>query len=367
MPAPRSEAVASPRADEPPSPRTRPRPPARLHSPAFTLIELLVVITIIALLIGLLLPAVTSARRLGRQAVCMSNLRQFSISTASYALDFSGLFPAYSWTPTNSPTTFPDLVQPPGTIASAAHSAQATDIIRRRAPLAANFAFVYNWSPSIDYGHLVLLDYMAVEIPVPIAACPEDRPLRLWQSDIPGFNAGVFGQQQPDFQGFGGSVMLAKPFSSSYESPPAIYDRSEPGNRITQSPLSHYAYGISGRTKFGAMRLDQVTFPSLKVHMNDSHARHGRRALFFAHPDASQPILHFDGAVLERKTRDSGRGWHPNAPLNTAITTTIVYSPFRWEPKTSNGAATESFFGHYRWTRGGLRGVDFGREVIGVQ
>ncbi len=60
---------------------------------AFTLIELLVVISIIALLIGILLPALGAARSTARQAACLSNLRQINIGLAAYATDFQGYLP----------------------------------------------------------------------------------------------------------------------------------------------------------------------------------------------------------------------------------------------------------------------------------
>jgi prepilin-type N-terminal cleavage/methylation domain-containing protein len=59
---------------------------------AFTLIELLVVIAVIALLVSILLPALSAARESGRQAQCLSNIRQLAIAAATHANDFKGAY-----------------------------------------------------------------------------------------------------------------------------------------------------------------------------------------------------------------------------------------------------------------------------------
>jgi prepilin-type N-terminal cleavage/methylation domain-containing protein/prepilin-type processing-associated H-X9-DG protein len=70
-----------------------PRRPIRRPA-GFTLIELLVAIGIIALLMGLLLPALVRARDAGRRAKCLSNLRQIGQGMAAYIAEFKGRTPA---------------------------------------------------------------------------------------------------------------------------------------------------------------------------------------------------------------------------------------------------------------------------------
>ena len=55
------------------------------RSHGFTLIELLVVIAIIALLMGILMPALSRVREYGKRSVCRSNLRQLTVAWIMYA------------------------------------------------------------------------------------------------------------------------------------------------------------------------------------------------------------------------------------------------------------------------------------------
>lgn len=81
-----------------------PHSPRRWVHPGFTIIELLVVISIIALLIGLLLPALAGARKSAQRVTCSSNLRQTGVAMESYTQDYKGVFPVARPIPSPFPT-----------------------------------------------------------------------------------------------------------------------------------------------------------------------------------------------------------------------------------------------------------------------
>lgn len=357
----------------------------------FTLIELLVVIAIIALLIGILLPALGEARKSGRLTLCLSSMKQLGTSVHSYAADYQDKLVSFTVTPaTADRLTYPNL-QDGFTDDLAGAARQAVDIIRRRTG-DDDFPVPGNWIPHVLYTHLVLQDYLAARLPEKSVVCPEDR-VRLQWHDIQGFRAGNYPvpthpydpMNPPPLGNPTDSEQYRWSFSSSYEFIPASYspdkrvDPAPAGNTVSQGGF-HYLYSQAGRTNIlGKRKLSEVAFPSSKVHLMDSMARHfGKRSQFYAHPTARVPLLSFDSSVNVKRTGaatydttalrwvggPANPGFDPNNPAAT-FPLAFMYNPdTRYEAPTRNGAASESVNGFYRWTREGLKGVDFGGPEV---
>lgn len=321
----------------------------------FSLIELLVVIAIIALLVSLLVPALASARRTARTAACMSNQHQYAVALTGYALDYKDAVGTYSWKPGATPSQWPELRIPlpvTGANRSLASCSQVIDIIRRRTGDVSMSldASMSRYMPHQRYSHLVLLDYLNETLPSPTMICPEDAFRREMQRD-PG--KPIEGEREyPVFY----------PYSAGYIYTASAYSQDTSKNGGTVVPATYHTIVDFGSQPLGGRTLAEVAFPSAKVFMFDEYDRHvSKKPLFYAYPQAAQPLLYFDASVRSLRTRDANLGWNPDIPSQTTF---FYYPDSLRDPPTLSGNAYEPVHVYYQWTRNGLRGIDTnGREV----
>jgi hypothetical protein len=302
-------------------------------------------------------------RQAGRKAICMSNLKQFGIAFANYETDFQGRIASFTW---RAGVDY-------GFGGSAADDTQAAanqavDIFRRRAERT-DISQITGWTPFVLYSHLVLNDFLQQRLPEPMVACPEDRIRLLWQNSEPAgsddHGAGFFAlvERPPG----NANQDQRWPYSSSYSLVPCAYSPDAATSTIptvTQHLLEHRMYQMgNGNTRLGTRKFSDISFPNGKVALFDFNQRHaGKKWLFYAYDEVTQPLLMWDSSVSDRKTSQSNPGFQPNSPSSAQPTRNIYTPDSNWEPPCRNGAATEIVTGRYQWTREGLRGLDFGSD-----
>jgi prepilin-type N-terminal cleavage/methylation domain-containing protein len=337
---------------------------------AFTLIELLVVIAIVALLIGLLLPAIGKARKSTRVVICASNMRQVGMGLQNYAGDSKGWLGVFSWQPNTALSIWPDLNNAGS--AYLAHAYQAVDIERHvcgDSPATQPAITDRMLSRNYSYLPLVFGGYLADGLPNRAVVCPDDRDAIIWQRNYSLNPSNPYditsGTPDPD-PGASAAFHRFLAFWSTYQTVPAAWsNQTGPGSLsqadqpVLDNHLLYYWYP-AGTQYFFNTTMDKVSFPSSKVYLFDLFDRHmSKREIFHAYPDAKQPLVFFDGSVNLKRTGDSNPGWNPLDPTGSQPTR-YYYTPSPGEPATLSGAPSEAIIGYYRWTRCGIKGVDFG-------
>ncbi len=364
-------------------------------SKGFTLIELLVVIAIIALLIGILLPAIGKARDTAKNVLSQTRMRQLTQGGANYAADNSDRVFTYTWrgppngdggffNPNDTNRTIVFFNMPDGKTRTAtsdqeAASWQQTEILMRvTGRIDGNNRF-QNFAGRLAhrrYSHIVLLDYLTNTQPEPIAASPFDRNQLEWQAQPTVIDASNNIPYAPgsDFAGYDDpagwtneGVRQRWPFASSFQTVPAAWNTDGINGAPTYIPISTTPHLMQGGNAIplGGRRYTQVAHPSGKVLQFEEFDRFsGRRELYFAYPDAQTNLSFFDGSVRRERTADANPGWNPNTPNQEWRQRYVPLHTFPL-PKTGLGGNEPEYCQRFRWTRYGLKGIDFGGAEIG--
>jgi prepilin-type N-terminal cleavage/methylation domain-containing protein/prepilin-type processing-associated H-X9-DG protein len=117
----------------------------------FTLVELLVVIGIIALLISILIPALTKAKTVAQRAACLSNLRQLSYATLMYINANRGVFPPHKQTLADPTSFWGDCIMPYLASGNAVNPKPFDDPAQGSETVGENFAV---WQFAYDCDHI---------------------------------------------------------------------------------------------------------------------------------------------------------------------------------------------------------------------
>jgi len=216
---------------------------------------------------------------------------------------------------------------------------------------------------------LVLVDggyFGSDKLPEASVACPQDAPTQLWQKTAPDQIESLVAQRLAPADGTAQYRQIL-PYWSSYQLVPAVWATDTGPQIISQATNDYRLYAFSPATsRFRNRRIDDFVFPGGKVVYFDLFDRHSscKQTVFHGYPTSKQPLGFADGSVQMKRTGDANKGWNPNNPTSLTATTQYFYKPIdNGDPPSRSGTAVGDLVtGYYRWTRWGVRGVDFGGQ-----
>ena len=345
----------------------------------FTLLETAAVVGMVTLLLGVLAPAVKSARTQARGSASAANLMAIGQGTAMYALDHEGRLFTYTWRGPRPPEILVFYMMPDGKTRAASDDQEAiswqnTEILMRRT---GRFGGEHNFQrftgrlATRRYSHLVLMDYLDQPFPSGMWADPDDANLLQWQANpldvtinnnipyAPGSDTAGF-DDPGGWSPFG--VRQRWAYASSYQRTVSAWNPDGIGGTPAYIPIAFtphlFAPFGSGQIDLPAgRRFSEIAFPSAKVHMFEEFDRRQAGSPYFGYDHAAPLKVMFDGSINDRPSGEANPSWNSSQGKREWRQT---YVPIHTFPIPLDGLGSTTLLSQrYRWTVGGLKGVDY--------
>ena len=316
---------------------------ARPRGLGFTLIELLVVISIIALLIGLLLPALSQARKAARFSHCLGNLRNIATGQETYSSEFRGVI----------------ATGVPPEIMKKSETGLATDVIGSRPAWNLPFDRLATWREGPDdggfemggslnytwmqrYWFIGMAKYVANEnakysVYAECYYCPDDR----YYKD---YREALLDKEESRLNRISyllSDTMFWDPGMFTDENWDEILDAEQlaegnTGDADDQTPGRRY------------LKMDEVKHPTSKVSTFEVNAFHEKGNYGYNVREMQSTALFFDGHAAKVSASSN----EPNDELYLEIPCKMMYTD---EPPQSD----DPLWWYFSNTRDGVRGRDF--------
>lgn len=346
----------------------------------FTLIELSAVVGIVTLVTATLAPGIKSTRMKAQARGSESNLMQIGQGSDMYGMDHAGRIFSYTWRAGVAYTLPEGKTRTYATDAIAA-SGQNEEILERLTGRISGEYAIKNYVGRLPHRrlrHLVLVDYLHLEPTDPRFADPADANQFLWQANPLDIGAGsgvpyapesdTVGYDQEGIEGWEVTAVRQRwPFSTSYEGTVAAWQ----GDGLNgwqslhipiQSTPNLFQAGGDPQLADGRNLLE-VVFPGAKVHLFEEFDREQAGSPYFGYDHARPAKLMFDGSVNEWASGAARPSWNP---ADNKVEWRQAFIPLHTYPFPLEGPGSNPILSQrYRWTLGGLKGVDYPQPLMG--
>ena len=344
----------------------------------FTLLETAAVVGVVSLLVGVLAPAVKMTRSQARGVGSAANLMFIGQGSGMYAQDHAGRIFSYTWAgprPGGFDVVFFDM--PDGRTRGAtsdqeAASWQQTAILMLGTGRIDGPDKILGNTDSVVHRRTILLvlqDYLGRPFPDPMVADPADANLLQWQanpldieitnnipyapgSDVDGYDTPGSWTSRNQRQRWA--------YGSSYQTTAAAWQSDGIGGEPSFVPTANtpnlFLGGLGIYTAQGRNFAD-VVFPSHKVYFFEEFDREQAGSPYFAYDHARPEKLMFDGSVNSLPSGEARPSWNPAIGKQEWRQT---YVPLHTFPLPMGGFGDLTLLSQrYRWTMGGLKGIDY--------